>query len=377
MQSPNTSRSRLALCGVRHAGLAALLCLLAATGCRTPPITVSPKELKDFPLDAALPGQPPRSGVRYWHTPFTPLPITGCYVSVGITGKAGAREYELWQNTWGDGGAPDRQIIVHRGPALDQMRSPQTACDGTMITDVPNPKKPDELSTLRGYTRPAMCWDPELGHVLLTCVCPDYMPGSVPLLPAVLVSTTGEPGTFKYLGKLKGDLAAEAAKRNIWSDGGSLIRLKDGRWRLYINGFGTVLSTLECDTLTGDWRFLRAADGAVREFLPDFPKAPNRGGCFPTVLRVAEDNWHLWITDTWPPQSIWHYWSRDGLTWKAYGRQPEITRAAFGGRGIKCLRAYLDPDTHEIVGLLSVWGNIGDSRKEWVLHQSRMPSGPP
>ena len=346
-----------------------------ASSCRLPygpPPTA--EELKQFPLEQKLPGHPPAGGVRYWTTPFRKLPLRGCYVSVLTHVKEdGRREYEMWQNTWGDGGVTDRCMIVHRGASLSQMRADGPAFDGTLITDTPDPKHPEKLSALRGYTRPFMLQDADYGHVLMTCVCPDYQPGSVPLLPAILVSKTGTTGTFQYLGKIKGDPAVEASKRTIWSDGGSLLRLKDGRWRMYLNGFGQVLAALESDTLEGEWKFVRDG-GAIRELLPDFPKAPNRGGCFPTVLRVADDNWHLWITDTWVPQCIWHFWSLDGLSWTPYGQQPEITRVAFGGRCIKCLRAYVDPETGEIVGLLSVWNSVKPGEEGWVLYESRMPS---
>jgi hypothetical protein len=134
------------------------------------------------------------------------------------------------------------------------------------------------------------------------------------------------------------------------------------------------LAAAESATLTGPWSFLRTPQGGIRELLAEFPKAPNRGGCFPTVLQVAGNNWHLWITDTWPPQSIWHFVSPDGLAWQPYGDQPEITRAAVNGHGIKCLRAYVDPDTREIVGLLSVWGTDSKGEKGWILHETRMPS---
>jgi len=334
------------------------------------PYVPDAEELAQFPLKPDLPGLPPATGVRYWHTPFAKLPLRGCYVSVAQHEADGLPVFELWQNTWGDGGPTDRQIIVQHGPALDRLAAPKTVCDGALIQDVPDPKNPAQLSPLRGYTRPAMTWDKEFGYVLMTCVCPDYLPGSVPLLPALLVSRSGCPGSFKYLGKIKGEPEAEAAKRTIWSDGGSLVRLRDGGWRLYLNGFGQVLAAAESKTLDGPWNFLRDERGAIRELFPEFPKAPQCGGCFPTVLRVAEDNRHAWITDTWPPQSIWHFWSPDGRQWRLYGQQPEITRAAFGGRGIKCLRAYVNPLSGEIAGL----DKGPDGNKGWVLHASQMTS---
>ncbi len=341
--------------------------------CAEPP---DAEEMKMFPAAQEIPGKPPSSGTRYWHMPWQPLPADGCYVSVRVTGEPGSRSYELWQNIWGDTAA-ERGIILSRGPALDRLSPAESVIDDKIITDVPDPKNPAKPAATPGFTRPFLTMDKELGYVILVCVCADYLPGSVPLLPAILVSKTGAAGSFEYRGKLTGEPAAEAAKRCIWSDGGSIVRLADGRWRVYVNGFGQVLSMMEADTLAGPWKFARDAAGTIREILPDFPKGPNRGGCFPTVLRVNDTDWHLWITDTWVPQAIWHFWSADGVTWKPYGQQPEITRAAVEGHGIKCIRTYIDPDSGEIVGLLSVWGRRADGNSGWILHRSRMQAGPP
>ena len=334
------------------------------------------EELKEFPPAKEMPGDPPASGTRYWQTPWQPLAAAGCYVSVRITGEPGKRKYELWQNSWGDTDA-ERCIIVSRGPALDKLGPAETAIEGKIITDVFDPKDGTKRAPIPGYTRPFLTMDKEFGYVFLSCVCAEYLPGSVPLLPALLTSKTGDAGSFEYRGQLSGEPTTEAAKRKIWSDGGSIVRLSDGRWRVYVNGFGPVLSILESDKLSGPWTFARDAAGAIREILPDFPKAPNRGGCFPTILRVSDSNWHLWITDTWVPQAIWHFWSADGISWKPYGQQPEITRVAVEGHGIKCIRTYLDPDSGEIIGLLSVWGRHPDGQPGWLLHRSRMPAGPP
>jgi len=93
------------------------------------------------------------------------------------------------------------------------------------------------------------------------------------------------------------------------------------------------------------------------------------------VIRLEEQNWHLWLTDTYPPQSIWHYQSKDGLAWTQFGRQPEITRAAVGQRAIKCLRTYYDAEKKEFVGLLAVWDTRPpESGKCWCPYVSRMPA---
>jgi hypothetical protein len=329
---------------------------------------VSAAELAIFPQDANVPGDLPEGGVRYWATPFTPIPCHGCYVTV--VAKKG--EVEVWTNSWGDPGAAQRQLIVQRGATLATLGAPAPVCDGTLITDVPDPAAAGTPAPKRGYTRTALYYDAKVGYVMLCCVASDYLPGSVPLLPALLTSKTGAPGTWTYAGKLSGDPATEAAARRIWSDGGSLVRLDTGKWRVYLNGFGPALAALESDTLAGPWRFLRDAKGEIRELLPAF-----KGGCFPTILRVGPKEWHCWITDKWPPQSIWHFYSEDGLAWRPNGRQPEITRALVEGHGIKCLRPTLDPDGKHIIGLLSVWTRQADGSREWQVHTSRMPVGPP
>ncbi len=352
--------------------LAIALSLLAFSGLSSD-VKVATEEVKKTLMTENISGDPPENGLRYWKTPFEKLQIHECYASV-ITSvkKNGKREYEIWHNTWGDEGATTRCMKVYRGPSLNQMRDDGPVFNGTLITDVPDPKNPEKLSDLRGVTRPFMLHDPEFGYVLLACVCPGYQ---APLLPSIFLSKTGKPGTFKYLGKLKGEPATEASRQSIWSDGGSLVRLKDGRWRIYLNGYGQVITALESDKLDGEWKFIRDGE-TIREMLPDFQKSANAGGCFPTVLKVAEDNWHLWISDKWEPQSIWHYWSPDGLTWKQYGQQPEITRAAFDGRVIKCLRVYQDPVSGDIGGLVSVWGSGKDEGK-WILYMSSMTGKKP
>ncbi len=341
-------------------------------------------ELKQFPLDPHLPGNPPKLGQRHWSGPFYPLPYStknsgNSYVSVVQPSSGGV---EFWANGWGPKGAVERTIFVRRGPAIDKLGDEKIMFDGTVITDVPDMKDPTKLAPGRGFTRPYMMYDADVGYVLLCCVCPDYKPGSVPLLPALVVSETGKKGTWKYLGKLKGEPQAEydaqlkKTKRHIWSDGGTIIRLKDKSWRIYLNGFGQAMAILESKKLEGPWKFRRDKEGEILESLTTFPRTPRRGGIWVNVLRIADNNWHVWLTDTWPAQSIWHYQSKDGLAWEAYGKQPEITRAVAGNRGIKCLRTYYDKKTNEIVGLLAIWTTKPDGSKGWMPNVSRMTVKP-
>ncbi len=354
-----------------------LLCLAAlalAAGCQHVVVDDPPdaEDLAQFPFDAQVLGSPAASGVRNWRTPFRPLDVEGSYLSVVSCADG---QVEVWRNTWSDEGGPEtRQLQVYRGPSLEKLGPPEAVCDGTIITDVFNPADPKTLAPKRGITRIDLTRDPEVGYVAFVCVCPDYLPGSVPLLPAILVSKTGEKGSWSYLGILPGEPKDEAAKQKIWSDGGSIIHLADGRWRVYFNGFGgRTMCAAESDTLKGPWKFLRDDAGGIRELLADFPRDKGRNGCFPQVLRVDDKNWHCWLVDKWPPQCVLHFWSADGLVWRSFGEQPEVTRAAFNGRPIKCLRPFLMPGGREIGCLLSVWEKIGEG-KYWKPRVSEMSS---
>jgi hypothetical protein len=357
----------------------------ALAGC-TARLTVSDSQLERFPLAAKLPGKPARSGQRHWARPFEAIRSHGAYVSV--VRREG--QYELWRgslmfgatNSHGRLGKPyhkaapeEKVAAVSRGPNMQALGKLDPRFDASLVDDVFSPDNPDELAWDRGFTRTSMQWFPELGYVFYCCVTRGYAPGANPLYPAFFTSPTGAPGTWTYRGKMKGEPLAEAAKRVIWSDGGSLHRLSGGRWRAYLNGFGQVGTAVESDALDGEWTFVRDAKGAIRELLPDFPKGPHRGGCWIHVLQVGAAEWHLWLTDTWPAQSIWHYSSDDGLEWRPYGQQPELTRRAVGGRAIKCLRTYFDSERNEIVGMLSVRGSIDDGPEGWVLHLSHMDTG--
>ncbi|MBN1558522.1 MAG: hypothetical protein JW951_10310 [Lentisphaerae bacterium] len=336
-------------------------------------------EVCDRLPDRVVAGDPPASGLRHWAEPFRELPYEvehqgNSYLSVTHPPSGGI---ELWANAWGPDHATNRTIFVRRGPAIDRLTSTEILFDGTLIDDVYALDGSGELAPTRGFTRPCMYYAPEDGYVLLCCVCPDYLPGRTYLLPALVVSESGRPGTWRYLGMLKGEPETEAerireeTRRPPRSDGGTLVKLNDGTWRIYLNGFSPTVAALEADALEGPWRFVRDGGGAIRELLPDFPC----NGIFPFVLRAAPGAWHLWLTDTWPPQSIWHYASRDGLAWSRFGAQPEITRAAVAGRGIKCLRAYVAPETGSLVGLLAVWGRRRDGACGWLNYMSRMEKG--
>jgi hypothetical protein len=245
-----------------------------------------------------------------------------------------------------------------------------------LIDDVPRLDGQPGLAPKRAFSRTYVMHDEEAGYVGLVCSYPEY--GRY-LHPALIASPTGAPGTWRYLGKLKGEPADEIATgRRVWSDGGTLLRLPDRRWRIYTNGYGewNGLVALEADSLAGPWRFLRHADGRIRMLTPNIPTAGQGLGIFPNVLRVRDAEWHLWMSDRWIPDAVWHFSSTDGLTWTIYGRQPEIVRAETEDY-IKCMRSFVAPDGKHIVGLLSVALNdpaAGD-QAPWVMCWSRLPLG--
>lgn len=340
-----------------------------------------------LPLRAAKPARPAEPAtrvpefVRYWKTPFASADLLGAYVSVTV--RDGTLEF--WR------GAPlndlndDDQshkveaLVVRRGKSLDALGKPEVvAVMRDLINDVPRLDGQPGLAPGRAFTRTFITYDEPAGYVGLVCSHPEYR-GHY-LHPALIVSPTGRSGTWRYLGKLKGEPATEVQRRRVWSDGGSIFRLPDGRWRIYLNGYGKDPSSvvaLHADRLDGEWAFLKDDAGAIRQLTPTIPSAGGHSvGPFPNVLRVSPTEWHLWIGDRWPPDAIWHFYSTDGLQWQLYGRQPEIIRRDHEDN-IKCLRAFLAPDGKTIVGMLSVMSRERfEDNGRWHTHWSTLPIGP-
>jgi hypothetical protein len=157
------------------------------------------------PTPRAVAGDPPASGLRHWAEPFNKLAyeveeLGNSYLSVTLPPSG---EVELWANEWGPDSSANRTIFVRRGPAIDKLSSKEIMFDGTLIDDVYALDGSGDLAPTRGFTRPYMTYTPEDGYVLLCCVCPDYLPGRTYLLPALVASKTGKPGTWRYLGMLK------------------------------------------------------------------------------------------------------------------------------------------------------------------------------
>ncbi len=328
--------------------------------------------------------RPPRF-IRYWSSfEGGDRQVFGAYTSVTV--RDGVLEF--WQALLPDDPLrPDDQsrnvdvLAVRRGTSLAELGPPEIVLTmRELIDDVPRVDGQPGLAPGRSFSRTYVMFDDEVGYVGLVCVHPEYR-GHY-LHPALIVSPDGKPGTWRYLGRLKGDPADEIARRRVWSDGGTILRLPDGRWRIYTNGYGdwSGLVAMEADTLEGPWRLLRDAGGAVRMLTPNIPSAGGQGvGIFPNVLRVSETEWHAWLSDRWIPDAIWHFYSENGLDWSLYGRQPEIIRAEDEDY-IKCMRSFASPDGSHIVGLLSVYmkgARNTNGHAPWVAHWSRLPVGPP
>jgi len=320
--------------------------------------------------------------VRYWKTPFQSGDVLGAYVSVTVRDGM----IEFWRGCpLGDLNDDDQSnktesLVVRRGKSLDTLVDPEVVLAmRDLIDDVPRLDSQPGLAPGRAFTRTFIMYDPEAGYVGLVCSHPEYR-GHY-LHPAIITSPTGGPGTWRYLGKLKGEPADEAQRRKVWSDGGSILRLADGTWRIYLNGYGDQQScvvALQADKLDGEWKFLKDDAGRILSLTPYIPSAGGHSvGPFPNVLRVSPTEWHMWISDRWPPDAIWHFYSADGLKWQLYARQPEIIRRD-NEDNIKCLRAFLSPDGKSIVGMLSVMSHLKfEESGRWRTHWSTMPVGPP
>jgi len=318
----------------------------------------------------------------HWQEPFARLPATGAYVSMlRLDGV-----YELWTSPWlGMNREATRgesiQLTVARGPRPEQLGDVVNVQDlRPLINDVVDPQQTNRLAPWRALTRSYMIHDDQVGYVLFGCVVPEYFPGTVPLLPAIFTSPTGASNTWTYLGILKPEPKEESDRRGnspVWSDGGGIVHLSNGRWRAYLDGYNTGISVAEADQLEGPWKFLRGATNELVDVTRRYSVDLHGGVGFPGVLRVSDTEWHLWISDGWPVKAIWHLWSKDGLDWNLYGRQPEITPHSVGDRPIKCLRAYVEPDGKHIAGLLSINDKWKNGEETWVCYLSRIPVGPP
>jgi hypothetical protein len=322
-----------------------------------------------------VPGIGQAAELKYWRYPFRATSLTGAYVSV----IERDRQLEIWREANPEEQTAWRRLVVQKGPSLERRGERRTVLDASLIDDVYDPQQPAQASSSRIFTRSTVNYHAGSGYTLLAGVIHDYQPGKLPLLPALFFSANGAPATWRYLGQLAGEPAVFAAREYVWSDGGSVFRLDDGSWRIYLNGYGVTLSMLTAETFAGPWRFLRTIGGDIQNLAAvlDEINPHHRGYAFPAVVRVNDREWHAWLSEGWPGVAIWHLWSTDGIHWQLYGEQPEITRAAVAGRAFKNIRVYVRSDGHSLIGLLSVWDRMSNGEDGWVLYRSQLRSGPP
>jgi hypothetical protein len=303
---------------------------------------------------------------KNWDAPFKPVPtLFGSYSSFVRRGDI----YEVWNNTIGDG--PDDGIVRFTGPSPVEFGAPRVAIPHRIINDVLD--KDGNLSSKRRYTRPSVVWDPKDGYFAVAHVCDNYPPRDGRVYPAFLSSQTGEPGTWTYHGRLKGEIyeeyGPEPGKQARWADGRGLFyqlrkpaRLNhkaplENRFLFFSNQYPSsgCLALLYAADAAGDWHFLRR-DGRIVNLLP--PELHGKSMIFPHVIKAGKHGWFCWISEQWPPVATWRLHSVDGLTWHLYGtHQPEIIKP--DGVTMKNLSAWYDADRDLIHGYIGIWTDIG------------------
>lgn len=303
----------------------------------------------------------------YW-TRWSALPIAFDYVCGEI--KDGTTWSYLICN---DPRKAGRSIAIRQPLTNAGLGSADILFSTDLVTNFPSRSDPSRPAGSVSASRTALYHYPDVGYVCLASVFAgtSYQPGRHPLLPVILSSPTGEPGSWRYRGRLRGEPEAHENAQRVWSDNGGLVALPDGRWRVYLNGYGPTLAAAEADSLDGPWTFLRGADGerldVAAAYAPADAKA--RSPIFPFVLQVAADEYHLWISQHWPVQAVWHFTSADGLAFEPYGQQPEVITQDIGA-SIKGVRAFVSEDRQTIHGWMPIYRS-----GTWQIHAASMPVG--
>lgn len=299
---------------------------------------------------------------------YEPLPIRFDYVC----GVADAEETRLWLAT-GDPRKKGRSVVISQPLTAKGDGPTEVAFTSDLVTDFPDWERPGQTAKSMSFSRIALYRYPDRGFVCLVSAFAGsrYMPGRHPLIPLLFSSPSGKPGTWVYHGRLAGEPKAIEDERKIWSDNGGIVPLNDGRWRIYLNGYGTTLAACEAESLDGPWTFVRNDDGSLRNIAAAYaPKGPSPGGAiFPFVLQVSDNEYHLWLSQGWPVRGVHHYSSADGLAFSPYGDQPALIREGIG-MGMKGIRAFVSADGTEIRTWVPFW-----LEKRWHIHESRIPLG--
>jgi len=357
---------------VAVAGGAVVLSVSCASPHKAPPAKEAGKELK--PL-----GKPRPIKARNWDQPFTPIKtLWGSYCSFI---RVRPDRYEVFNNSVG-GGLQDG-ITRFVGKSLLEYGPSEIVAKHELINDVLGPD--GRLSDIRRFTRPFVAYDPRDGYFMIAHVCDGYGPRDGRVYPSFLTSKTGDPGTWTYHGRLKGEVydqfGPEKGKSAQWADGGGLFYQPQCPATLdrenplqnrflfftnrYVDGNGLVL-LISADAK--EWAFYRKDGKIVNLFPPEIAAIPN---CFTYVIRAGRHGWHCWFSEKWPPVAIWHVRSADGLHWEFFrGNRPEIVKPK--DRFIKNLNAWYDPETDLLHGFLSVWEQLEDKTENYRKYHSTM-----
>lgn len=332
--------------------------------------------LAGSPLLAQEPDDSAPISAEHWARPFHPgtTSLVGSYLSmiqrgpedfVGFTNSiSGDLEAGLvmWSGTTPLDLAPVGIVFTHR--LIDDVFGP----DGLPFAK-------------RRLTRPFITWHPEQGFIGIIHVCADYAPVDGRVYPAMVRSKTGKPGTWHYLGKLKGEIWAEfgtPGKPARWADGGGFFVQPDGpdmldrtnplanRYLFFSNqypgdGCMALLYSADGDT----WVFHRDEAGAIVNLTPMYAGRPM---IFPHVIRLGSHGWAMFLSETWPPTAIHRLYSADGLTWQPWSQQPEIV--APESPMIKNLNGWYDPQAEVLHGYLSVWAKQPDGSHNYDKYHS-------
>lgn len=300
---------------------------------------------------------------RNWDGPFRHVPSLAGSYSTMI--RKGRDRFEFWNSTIG--GDNEDGIARYVGASPTAFAAPEIAIPNRIIDDVLGPD--GKLAEKRRYTRPSLAYDTKDGYFAIAHVSDGYPPRGGRVYPAFLSSKTGEPGTWKYHGMLRGEIYDEFGpdKPARWADGRGLFYQPEKPRKLNRTSplenrflfFSNQYPTRGCLALlfSGDgkeWCFYRR-DGKIANLLPEALRGKSM--IFPHVIRAGPHGWFCWLSEKWEPVAIWRIHSNDGLNWKLYGdHQPEILKPA--NDRMKNLSAWYDPEHELIHGYIACWTGV-------------------
>ena len=294
-----------------------------------------------------------------WRGPFKKAKnLVGSYSSVVVR----AKRIEVWNNEQYktlNGG-----LTVFTGKNWTRFDKGKVVAPNKIINDLwdsngrPHPA--------RMFTRPMVAYSKkDKMYYSISHVSKGYPPEKGRVYPAFLSSKTGKKGSWRYHGMLKGEIWDKfgPGKKNVWSSGLGFV-LNDelsnkcdhknpvnNRFLFYTDDYskGGALNLLY--SADGEkWFFARNKKN--RKILDMRPaQIKNLNVNFPAVVK-AGNGFHCYLTESWPPNGIWHLFSKDGLKWTLWNNlvKPEIPRE----QRFKNMSLYYDSTNKTVHGLLTV-----------------------